>query len=83
MRTSSVSQQSLHKNIQKVKKKVNYGDPVGKGYSKMIRYTTTRRIFSLLNRLLLIAKFNMGPKEMERNFISICYPPNKEKGNRR
>ena len=49
----------------------------------MIRYTTTRRIFSLLNRLLLIAKFNLGPKEMERNFILICYPLNKEKRNRR
>ena len=48
----------------------------------MIRYTTTRRIFSLLNRLLLIAKFNLGPKEMERNFILICYPLNKEKRNR-
>ena len=65
------------------KKKVNYRGTVGKGYSKMIRYTTTRRIFSLLNRLLLIAKFNMGPKEMERNFISIYYPLNKEKRNRR
>ena len=65
------------------KKKVNYRGTVGKGYSKMFGYTTTRRIFSLLNRLLLIAKFNMGPKEMERNFISIYYPLNKEKRNRR
>ena len=48
----------------------------------MIRYTTTTRIFSLLNRLLLIAKFNLGPIEMERNFILICYPLNKEKRNR-
>ena len=48
----------------------------------MIRYTTTRRIFSLLNRLLLIAKFNLGPKEIEMNFIMICYPLNKEKRNR-
>ena len=48
----------------------------------MIRYTTTRRIFSLLNRLLLIAKFNLGPEEMERNFILICYLLNKEKRNR-
>ena len=48
----------------------------------MIRYTTTRRIFSLLNRLLLIANFNLGPEEMERNFISICYLLNKEKRNR-
>ena len=48
----------------------------------MIRYTTTTRIFSLLNRLLLIAKFNLVPKEMERNFILICYPLNKEKRNR-
>ena len=55
------------------------GHPVGKRYSKIIRYTTTRRIFSLLNRLLLIAKFNLGPKEMERNFILICFPLNKEK----
>ena len=69
-------------NIQKVKKQVNYGGPAGKRYSKMIKNTTTRRIFSLLNRLLLIAKFNLGPKEMERNFILICYPLNKEKRNR-
>ena len=48
----------------------------------MIRYTTTTRIFSLLNRLLLIAKFNLVPKEMERNFILICYPLNKEERNR-
>ena len=48
----------------------------------MIRYATTRRIFSLLNRLLLIAKFNLGPEEMEINFILICYLLNKEKRNR-
>ena len=48
----------------------------------MIRYTSTRRIFSLLNRLLLIAKFNLGPEEMEKNFILICYLLNKEKRNR-
>ena len=81
MKISSVSQQLLHKKISesKEKKQVNYEGPVGKRYSKMIRYTTTRRIFSLLNRLLLIAKFNLGPKEMERNFILICYSLNKEK----
>ena len=84
MKTSSVSQQSLHKKIfrKEKKKQVNYGGPVGKRYSKIIRYTTTTRIFSLLNRLLLIAKFNLVPKEMERNFILICYPLNKEKRNR-
>ena len=48
------------------KKQVKYGGPVGKGYSWL---------------KLLIAKFNLGPKEMERNFILICYPMNKEKRN--
>ena len=66
----------------KRKNKLITGGPVGKRYSKMIRYTTTTRIFSLLNRLLLIAKFNLVPKEMERNFILICYPLSKEKRNR-
>ena len=57
------------------------GGPDGKRYSKMIRYTTTTRIFALLNRLLLIAKFNLVLKEMERNYILISYPLNKEKRN--